>query len=123
MTLDFSKVTFLKLKAKKLGHVVLTKKTFKHITEGRGREHILYNVELLKETLRNPDNIKEDNKDPNVYFYSKKTQRYYLKPGTTMDVAKFPYFTILANKDLQFIITMYLCPRIRGGKQVWPNQN
>jgi len=43
MTLDFSKVTFLKLKAKKLGYVVLTKKTFKHVIEEREREHIKYN--------------------------------------------------------------------------------
>lgn len=38
MTIDFSKVTFLKLKAKKLGYVALTKKTFKHVTEERERE-------------------------------------------------------------------------------------
>ena len=37
MTIDFSKVTFLKLKAKKLGYVALTKKTFKHVTEERER--------------------------------------------------------------------------------------
>ncbi len=118
MTLDFSKVTFLELKAKKLGYVVLTKRTFEHVIIEREREHILYNEQLFRETLRNPDNIKESNEDPNLYFYSKKTHKYYLKPDTTVDVSKFRYFTVLVDRNRLFIITMYPCPKILGGKQV-----
>ena len=124
MSIDFSKVTFLKLKAKKLGYVSLTKKTFKHVIEEREREHVKYNEQLLKETLQNPDNIKEDNEDPNVHFYIKKTQKYYLKPDiTTVNVRRFRYFTVLVDKTRLFIITMYPCSKILGGKQVWPHQN
>ena len=121
MTLDFSKITFLKLKAKKLGDVVLTKKTFKHVVEEKEREHVKYNEQLLKETLHNPDNIKEDNKDPNIYFYIKKTQKYYLKPDITVNVRMFRYFTVLVEKNRRFIITMYPCSKALGGKQVWPH--
>ena len=122
MTLDFSRTTFLKLKAKKLGDVVLTKTIFEHVIVEREREHIIYNEQLFRETLRNPDNIKESNEDCNLYFYSKKTQRYYLKPDTTVDVSKFRYFTVLVDRNRRFIITMYSCPRIQGGNQVWPTK-
>lgn len=40
------------------------------------REHVKHNEHFLKETVQNPDYIKEDNEDPNVYFYIKKAQKY-----------------------------------------------
>ena len=89
----------------------------------REREHVKYNEQLLKETLQNPDDIKEVNENPNLYFYIKKTQKYYLKPGITVNIRKFRYFTILVEKNRRFILTIYPCPRIQGGKQVWPHQN
>jgi len=86
------------------------------------REHVKHNEQLLEETLRNPDYIKEDNEDPNVYFYIKKTQKYYLEPDiTTVNVRRFRYFTVLVDKNRLFIITMYPCSKILGGKQVWPH--
>lgn len=54
MTIDFSKVTFLKLKAKKLGYVALTKKTFKHVTEEKERENTL---NIMNSSLRKPSRI------------------------------------------------------------------
>ncbi|GAI00413.1 unnamed protein product, partial [marine sediment metagenome] len=54
MTIDFSKVTFLKLKARKLGYVALTKKTFKHVTEEREREHT---SNIMNSFLKKPSRI------------------------------------------------------------------
>jgi len=63
------------------------------------REHVKHNEQLLEETLRNPDYIREYNEDPNVYFYIKKTQKYYLEPDiATVNVRRFRYFTVRRQK-------------------------
>lgn len=119
MTLDFSQASSLKLKAKKLGYVVFGKKTFEHIIKERLREHIKYNERLLKETLENPDTIKQDDECPNIYLYVKRIQKYYLSPDITVNVKKFRYFTVVVEKNYRFIITIYPSSKIAGGKQIW----
>lgn len=73
MTIDFSRVTFLKLKAKKLGYVSLTKKTFKHVTEERKRENTLNIMNsFLKKPSRIPIILKKITKIPMSIFMLKR---------------------------------------------------
>lgn len=118
MTLDFSQTISFRLKAKNLGYVTLSKKTWDHVIKERDREHVKYNDQLLKETLQNPDNIKQSDDDPSVYLYVKKTQEYRIRPGITVDTHRFRYFTIVVQKDRRFIVTIYLSSTIAGGKEV-----
>ena len=120
MGFDFSQKTAFKLKAKQLNYVTLGKKTWDHIVREKEREHIKYNEKLLKETLQNPDIIKEDEEDPNILLYFKKVQKYYLDPSITISVKNFSYFTIVVQKKYRFIMTIYLSSKIKGGKQIWP---
>jgi len=123
MSFDFSQRNSFRLKAKKLGYVTLGKKTWEHATEERHREHIRYNEQLLKETLQNPERIIQED-DPSIYLYVKKIKKYRIKPGITVDAQRFRYFTIVVQKDLRFIITIYHSAYIkRGGRQIWPHQN
>jgi len=71
MTIDFSKVTFLKLKAKKLGYVSLTKKTFKHVTEERENTLNIMNSSLKKPS-RIPIILKKITKIPMSIFMLKR---------------------------------------------------
>ncbi len=122
MSFDFSQTSSFRLKAKKLGYVTLGKKTWNHATKERHREHIEYNEQLLKETLRNPDNIIQED-DPSIYLYIKKIKKYRIRPDITVDAQRFRYFTIVVQKDRRFIITIYPSPVIAGGKQIWPRQS
>lgn len=118
MSFDFSQRNSFRLKAKKLGYVTLGKKTWEHATEERHREHIRYNEQLLKETLQNPDRIIQED-DPSIYLYVKKIKKYHIKPGITVDAQRFRYFTIVVQKDLRFIITIYHSAYIkRGDRQI-----
>lgn len=122
MTFDFSQTNFVRLRAKKLGHVTLGKKTWRYVTEEKSREDVKYNEYLLKETLQNPDNIIQED-DPSIYLYVKKIKKYRIRPGITIDAKEFRYFTIVVQKDRRFIITIYPCSKIVGGKQIWPCQS
>lgn len=123
MGFDFSQTSSFRLNAKNLGYVTLSKKTWDHVIKERDREHAKYNEQLIKETLQNPDNIKQSDDDPSVYLYIKKTQEYRIRPDITVDMQRFRYFTIVVQKDRRFIITIYPSSVIIGGKQIWPRQS
>lgn len=99
MSFDFSQRTFFRLEAKYLKYVKLGKKTWHHATKEKYRWHLEYNEQLIKETLQNPHNIKWDKNNPDVYFYVKETERYYVGPNITANLRKFRYLIIVVQKD------------------------
>jgi len=80
MAFDFSQMTSFRLRAKLLRYVILGKKTWRHIIKERHRGHVQYNEKLIRETLQNPDSIRQNEDDLDVYFYIKKVEKYWVGP-------------------------------------------
>ena len=120
MAFDFSRMTSFRLRAKLLRYVILGKKTWRHIIKERHRGHVQYNEKLIRETLQNPDSIRQNEDDLDVYFYIKKAEKYWVGPGISVTTKEFRYLIVVVEKNRRFIITMYTSPKIQGGKQIWP---
>lgn len=120
MAFDFSRTTSLRLGAKLLRYVTLGKKTWHHIIKERHRGHVQYNEKLIRETVQNPDSIRQNEDDLDVYLYIKKAEKYWVGPGISVTTKEFRYFIVVVEKKRRFIITMYTSLKIQGGKQIWP---
>jgi len=120
MAFDFSRTTSFRLGAKLLRYVILGKKTWRHIIKERHRGHVQYNEKLIRGTLQSPDNIRQNEDDPDVYLYIKEAEKYWIKPGISVTTKEFRYFIVVVEKNRRFIITMYTSLKIQGGKQIWP---
>lgn len=70
----------------------------------RGREH------EVKETLGNPDYIRQNYNDKNIHLFYKRNKKIYL------------CVVVRHLNGRGFIITVYLTNKIREGKQIWPKK-
>ena len=120
MAFDFSRTNSFRLRAELLRYVILGKKTWRHIIKERHRGHVQYNEKLIRETLQNPDSIRQNEDDLDVCLYIKKAEKYWIKPGISVTTKEFRYFIVVVEKNRRFIITMYTSLKIQGGKQIWP---
>jgi len=120
MAFDFSRTTSFRLGAKLVRYVTLEKKTWHHIIKERHRGHVQYNEKLIRETVQNPDSIRQNEDDLDVYLYIKKAEKYWVGPDISVTTKEFRYFIVVVEKNRRFIITMYTSLKIQGGKQIWP---
>ena len=101
MVFDFSRTSSFRLGAKLVRYVTLGKKTWHHIIKERHRGHVQYNEKLIRETLQNPDSIRQNEDDLDVYLYIKKAEKYWVGPDISVTTKEFRYFIVVVEKNRQ----------------------
>jgi len=101
------------------GNRLCLKKTIWEKIIGRPeREHLVYNIERIKECISNPVQIRQSQQGPEWRIIYGRMERYNVRPGIEAP-SPVPYFAIVVmNKD-HLIVTMFPTPKIKRGKILW----
>ena len=100
-------------------HFQVISKLDKQITTTKGYWNIITNIKHpsvkgkekeIKETLKNPNQIRQSGNNKKIYLFYKKYKRRYL--------------TVIVRhlNGNGFIITTYFTSKIKEGKQIWPKK-
>jgi len=98
----------MKIKDYKSREVRLTEERLDHI---RSRSEMKGQIKKIKETLKNPEEVRESKKDPSTRLYYKK---YNKTPVTEK------YLLVVAKTEVRnpFIITSFFTDKIKTGRLI-----
>lgn len=94
--------------------VILHKSIWLFKTTKPERQHLAYNFEKLKSTVRTPDKIRKSKKEPDTLLYYKKFSEIWLQPNIKVpNIA--PHMCVIVGKrnNARFVKSFYTTRRIK----------
>lgn len=121
MSLEFNQSGFTTFHAKLLSTIKLSQKTWQCKTSKPERWHLEYNIEKIKTTLSDPDEVHKSAKNPEDYVFYKKFEDYQIREGITAPALRgFQYLAIVVSTTKKLIKTIYPTDKIKRGERLWP---
>jgi hypothetical protein len=108
------------------GHAKFITKYHKEVTLSRNkwdiicakpeRKHLVFNGEKIATALVNPDEVRKSQDNEDIFFYSKKVDRYVLSEGVTATPRKdMGYFVVIIDAKKGRVCTVYPTSKPKAG--------
>lgn len=95
----------------------LTKNTWERKTGKEEREHLKYNIENIRRSIKKPYQIRQSTKNLNARIIYGEMGSYFILPNVSVTRDGW-YIAVIVQDNL--IRTIYTTNRIKEGKVLWP---